>query len=153
MIVLATPKAKIAVQICYDVEFPEATRYLADQGDAIVRPDGLRHGYRLAPDGERSVPPIAERMIERFESREVGEIERLHLVETLCETPQCIPQQLIAYFGEMMEPCGTCGVCLGKSAGGPLPAAKRESITIEQAEVIRTTKAQNHPRGVVLSRL
>ncbi len=122
-----------------------AIGYLADQGDAIVKPDGLRHAYRLAPDGERAVPAIAARMIERFESREVGEIERLHLVETLCETAQCIPQQLIAYFGETMEPCGTCGVCLGESAGGPLPAAKRESITMEQAEVIRTTKAENHP--------
>ncbi len=36
LIVLATPKAKIAVQICYDVEFPEATRYLADQGVEIL---------------------------------------------------------------------------------------------------------------------
>lgn len=36
LVVLATPKAKIAVQICYDVEFPEATRYLADQGVEIL---------------------------------------------------------------------------------------------------------------------
>ncbi len=122
-----------------------AIGYLADQGEALVKPDGLRHAYRLAPGGERSVPAIAARMIERFETREVGEIERLRLVERLCETPQCIPQQLLAYFGETMEPCGTCGVCLGNNAGGPLPAAKRESITLEQAEVIRATKAENHP--------
>lgn len=31
-----TPKAKIGVLICYDVEFPEATRYLADQGAEIL---------------------------------------------------------------------------------------------------------------------
>lgn len=36
LFVLATPKAKIAVQICYDVEFPEASRYLADQGVEIL---------------------------------------------------------------------------------------------------------------------
>jgi predicted amidohydrolase/GNAT superfamily N-acetyltransferase len=36
LIILPTPKAKIAVQICYDVEFPEATRYLADQGVEIL---------------------------------------------------------------------------------------------------------------------
>ncbi len=36
LIVLPTPKAKIAVQICYDVEFPEASRYLADQGVEIL---------------------------------------------------------------------------------------------------------------------
>jgi predicted amidohydrolase/GNAT superfamily N-acetyltransferase len=36
LIILPTPKAKIAVQICYDVEFPDATRYLADQGVEIL---------------------------------------------------------------------------------------------------------------------
>jgi len=36
LIVLPTPKAKIAVQVCYDVEFPEATRYLSDQGAEIL---------------------------------------------------------------------------------------------------------------------
>jgi len=36
LIVLPTPKAKIAVQICYDVEFPVPTSYLADQGVEIL---------------------------------------------------------------------------------------------------------------------
>ncbi|MFP4068789.1 MAG: GNAT family N-acetyltransferase [Opitutales bacterium] len=36
LVILPTPKAKIAVQICYDVEFPEATRYLADQGVEVL---------------------------------------------------------------------------------------------------------------------
>lgn len=31
-----TPKARIGVLICYDVEFPEAARYLADQGAEII---------------------------------------------------------------------------------------------------------------------
>lgn len=34
--VVDTPKAKIGVQICYDIEFPEAARYLADQGCEII---------------------------------------------------------------------------------------------------------------------
>lgn len=33
---IQTPKAKIGVQICYDIEFPEASRYLADQGCEII---------------------------------------------------------------------------------------------------------------------
>ncbi|TAE75545.1 MAG: GNAT family N-acetyltransferase [Verrucomicrobia bacterium] len=36
LIVLQTPKAKIGVLICYDVEFPETARYLADQGVEIL---------------------------------------------------------------------------------------------------------------------
>jgi predicted amidohydrolase/GNAT superfamily N-acetyltransferase len=34
--VIATPKAKIGVLICYDSEFPEAARYLADAGVEIL---------------------------------------------------------------------------------------------------------------------
>ncbi len=34
--VFATPKARIGVLICYDAEFPETARYLADQGAEII---------------------------------------------------------------------------------------------------------------------
>lgn len=118
---------------------------LAAHGDAAVRRHGLRHAYHLAPDGERSVATITARLVERFENREQGEIARLHEVVALCETRECLPRQLVAHFGEEAEACGQCGVCLGDRAGGPLPAAKRGVVTLEDAEVMRTTKAENHP--------
>jgi len=34
--VFATAKAKVGILICYDAEFPEAARYLADQGAEII---------------------------------------------------------------------------------------------------------------------
>jgi predicted amidohydrolase/ribosomal protein S18 acetylase RimI-like enzyme len=34
--VIDTPRAKIGVQICYDIEFPEAARHLADAGVEII---------------------------------------------------------------------------------------------------------------------
>ena len=34
--VIDTPKARIGVLICYDIEFPEAARFLADQGVEII---------------------------------------------------------------------------------------------------------------------
>ncbi|MDF1738306.1 MAG: bifunctional GNAT family N-acetyltransferase/carbon-nitrogen hydrolase family protein [Verrucomicrobiales bacterium] len=36
LIVIQTPKVRIGVLICYDVEFPEAARYLADQGIELL---------------------------------------------------------------------------------------------------------------------
>ncbi|MBK8010518.1 MAG: bifunctional GNAT family N-acetyltransferase/carbon-nitrogen hydrolase family protein [Deltaproteobacteria bacterium] len=37
--VIQTPKARVGILICYDVEFPETARYLADQGvDVIFNP-------------------------------------------------------------------------------------------------------------------
>jgi predicted amidohydrolase/GNAT superfamily N-acetyltransferase len=36
VMVISTPKAKVGINICYDVEFPEFARYLADQGVEIL---------------------------------------------------------------------------------------------------------------------
>ena len=36
LFVVSTPKARIGVNICYDVEFPEVARYLADEGLEIL---------------------------------------------------------------------------------------------------------------------
>ena len=36
LMVVQTPKARIGVLVCYDVEFPEAVRYLADRGIEIL---------------------------------------------------------------------------------------------------------------------
>lgn len=36
LVVIQTPKAKVGVLICYDVEFPEAVRCLADQGVELL---------------------------------------------------------------------------------------------------------------------
>jgi predicted amidohydrolase len=36
LVVVTTPKVRIGVQICYDVEFPEASRYLAEEGVDIL---------------------------------------------------------------------------------------------------------------------
>ncbi|MBK1828565.1 GNAT family N-acetyltransferase [Haloferula rosea] len=36
LVVVQTPKARIGILICYDVEFPEAARYLADRGVEIL---------------------------------------------------------------------------------------------------------------------
>lgn len=46
--VFETPKARVGILICYDIEFPEAARYLTDQGvDIILNPycTDDRQGY------------------------------------------------------------------------------------------------------------
>lgn len=118
---------------------------LAAHGEAVRRPYGLRHAYLLGPGTERSVSAVAARLADRFASREVAEIARLHQVVALCETPHCLPQQLIAHFGESVEPCGICAVCLGEHSGGALPASKRGELTLEDAALIREAKAEHHP--------
>jgi len=118
---------------------------LAAQGDAVVRPRGLRHGYRLAPRGERSIGQIAARLVERFESREAAEIARLHQVLALCETTGCLTRHLLAHFGEAAGDCGTCSICLGTSSGGPLPVRSRRQMTLDDAALVQQIKLDGHP--------
>ena len=39
------------------------------------------------------------------------ERQRLSALVSLCESPRCRRQTLLAYFGENAEPCGHCDVC------------------------------------------
>ncbi|MDF1860434.1 MAG: RecQ family ATP-dependent DNA helicase [Verrucomicrobiales bacterium] len=122
----------------------KAIGYLADMGDAIVQPSKLRHSYRVGNEQGESVASLTKMLTEKFESREAGEVERLHLVTELCETPKCLPQQLMAYFGESSGPCGSCNVCEGDHAGGPLPGGKRIAIDREMVEIIHDMRGLNH---------
>jgi ATP-dependent DNA helicase RecQ len=44
------------------------------------------------------------------------EQKKLEAMISLCETPSCRRQALLAYFGEASGPCGHCDVCAGKVA-------------------------------------
>jgi ATP-dependent DNA helicase RecQ len=44
------------------------------------------------------------------------EHERFSALATLCESPRCRRQTLLAYFDEESAPCGRCDICLGKVA-------------------------------------
>ncbi|MEE8516677.1 MAG: DNA helicase RecQ [Alphaproteobacteria bacterium] len=53
--------------------------------------------------------------IEQEESdsdRKRREHKRLDALIGYCESPECRRQALLAYFGDMVEPCGNCDICL-----------------------------------------
>lgn len=127
-----------------DDHIKRAIRYLAEMGDAITKPSGLRYSYRLARDGNRDIAILTDTLVQRFRSREASEVERLHTVVNLCEKAVCLPQQLVHYFGEKSEPCGHCNVCTGQHSGGELPESRRASITLEDAEAIRLIHQAGH---------
>ena len=60
------------------------------------------------------------------EERRRVEHHRFSALATLCETPRCRRQTLLAYFAEETPPCGRCDVCAGKVAvfDGTVPAQK-----------------------------
>jgi len=137
--------AKSAFDIGEDEDrIRRAIRYLAEMGDAITKPSGLRHAYGLAPDGERDIATLTATLVERFESRESGEVERLHKVIELCASSRCLPQQLVDFFSEVVDPCGHCNVCTGEHESGDLLAARRGSISLDDAEAIRQIHDEAH---------
>ncbi|MDF1851092.1 MAG: RecQ family ATP-dependent DNA helicase [Verrucomicrobiales bacterium] len=123
----------------------KAIGYLADMGDAIVQPSGLRHAYRLTQGHPHTVATLTEMLTSRFEEREAGEIERLRKVVQLCEADQCIPVQLLHYFGEQGENCGECSVCQNEGKGISLPGGQRQAIDLDAVEVIRNWHEKAHP--------
>ncbi len=60
------------------------------------------------------------------EERRRIEHDRFSALATLCETPRCRRQTLLAYFAEEAPACGRCDVCQGKVAvfDGAIPAQK-----------------------------
>lgn len=44
------------------------------------------------------------------------EYQRLNALLALCEAPRCRRQTLLSYFGERIDPCGNCDLCLDGDA-------------------------------------
>lgn len=132
----------------------QALNYLAELGEIVLQPSGLRNGYRLNPEHPGNVTQISADLVELFAQRESGEISRLNLVLDLCESQHCLTQQLVTYFGEdMPEPCGTCGNCAAglSDERRELPNSLSEEVTLEHVEMIREVIAEKkaalrHPR-------
>jgi ATP-dependent DNA helicase RecQ len=61
---------------------------------------------------------------------------RLNALLSLCESPRCRRQTLLAYFGETAQPCGNCDVCLERPQviDGSIPAQKALSAVIRTGE-------------------
>ena len=62
--------------------------------------------------------------------------QRLNALVSLCESPRCRRQTLLAYFGEQAEPCGNCDICLDAPVviDGTVAARKALSAIIRTGE-------------------
>ncbi len=77
--------------------------------------------------------------IEQSESSEEQkrvERQRLSALVSLCESPRCRRQTLLAYFGETSAPCGNCDVCLDgpEVIDGTIAAQKALSAMVRTGE-------------------
>ena len=77
------------------------------------------------------------------------ERQRLNALVSLCESPRCRRQTLLAYFGEAAEPCGNCDVCLdgAEVVDGTIAAQKALSAMLRTGERFGTEHLVNILRG------
>ncbi|MBX3502145.1 MAG: DNA helicase RecQ [Alphaproteobacteria bacterium] len=73
---------------------------------------------------------------EAAEEQKRAQRQRLNALVSLCEAPRCRRQTLLAYFGETVEPCGNCDLCLEGIAviDGTVEAQKALSAMVRTGE-------------------
>ena len=71
--------------------------------------------------------------------------QRLNALVSLCESPRCRRQTLLAYFGEAAEPCGNCDFCCdgAEVIDGTIAAQKALSAIVRTGERFGTEHLTN----------
>ncbi len=118
-----------------------ALEYLDQQGDIVLQTAGVRHLYRVLkrPPNHQE---LVETLVEKFELREEQDIARIHNVIELVESPGCLTQTLLAYFGEERPPCGHCDRCTGATAA-PMPRSTAD-LSESDRQTIARVAAERH---------
>ncbi len=71
--------------------------------------------------------------------------QRLNALVSLCESPRCRRQTLLAYFGETAQPCGNCDFCCdgAEVIDGTIAAQKALSAMVRTGERFGTEHLSN----------
>ena len=121
----------------------KALTYLEDLGDINVQPSGVRQGYRLLKNPD-DLAALTTRMTELFQKREHSDISRLQQVTTYAQSPTCLNQFLLSYFGEESEPCGQCSSCKNPASVNHLPSSPSPEITAEELTLVQELINEKH---------
>jgi ATP-dependent DNA helicase RecQ len=107
----------------------KALDYLEQRGFVELKVAEVRHRFTLLARPP-SLAELRDCLVERFESRERSETQRIMRVVALVEHDGCQVQSLVSYFGEtLVDPCGHCSYCLtGTARTLPDPAATQEPV-------------------------
>ena len=88
-----------------------ALDWLAEQQMLEVKVAGVRQNYRILRQPE-STESLSQELFQRFQQRELAEINRLQQVLELVAMQDCQTNALAAHFGELRQSaCGHCSSC------------------------------------------
>ncbi|MFP4358622.1 MAG: ATP-dependent DNA helicase RecQ [Puniceicoccaceae bacterium] len=110
-------------------------------------------GYRQRYErigGAVDLDRVGREMEALFLEHEKREVERIHTLLAYAEETQCLTARILGYFGEKIEPCGHCGVCLGdppvRLPGRRAPALSACDLSGFEALVASHPDALGQPR-------
>lgn len=116
-----------------------ALEYLDSRGDILLQTAGVRHVCRRlrVPDDHAE---LVDLLYARFLEREEQDIARIRSVVDFVESPGCLTQTVLSYFGEEREPCGHCDRCNGAQPK-PLPSSI-VSLTDSDRRIVQRVAAE-----------
>ena len=118
---------------------------LQEKGFITLQMSGYRQRFkRLKTEVDRD--GLVAELEELFLRHERMEIERIDAMVAYAGEADCLTNRLLTYFGEPIDPCGHCGVCLG-DAPAKLPPRKAPPIDGSVLEAVAAL-AQQHPEAL-----
>jgi ATP-dependent DNA helicase RecQ len=113
----------------------KALNYLEEQGDLTLKVAGLRQGYRIKAR-PTDISVLKQKLVERFETRERKDVERVRQVVQFAEEPGCIVRHLLEHFGEDLgRDCGHCSSCSGHSKRVVRIAADSKPVKLDHGKI------------------
>jgi ATP-dependent DNA helicase RecQ len=129
-----------------------ALGYLEQQGLVELQAADARQRYTLLRQPASREDLLTE-IVERFERREQGEVERIARVVALVTHDGCQVNELVRYFGEeRATACGHCSHCLGgalrelPARTTPLPIERRVDLAALEGLRAEHPEALGEPR-------
>ena len=118
----------------------KALTYLEEQGDLTLKVAGLRQGYRMKTP-PTDISALKQQLIQRFETRERNDVDRVRQVVELAEYPGCIVRHLLEHFGEDLgRDCGHCSSCSGDSSRVIRTAREATQVKLDQEKMTALQK-------------
>ena len=92
---------------------------------------GYRQRYEKLQQ-EVDIDAVCAEIESRFLEHEEREIQRIRSLLEYAEEDECLTARVLAYFGEAIEPCGHCGVCMNSQ---PARLSIRETPSIQSFDL------------------
>ncbi|ADE53167.1 ATP-dependent DNA helicase, RecQ family [Coraliomargarita akajimensis DSM 45221] len=99
---------------------------LQDKGLAELQLAGYRQRFRLLQQ-DVDLPALCAELEATFLQHEQMEIDRIESMLRYAQSNSCLTAKLLDYFGESIEPCGHCGICLD-DAPAQVPTRQHASM-------------------------